>query len=50
MFKNINNINAYKSFQKLRVIFFILLLILPFSYFLGSSQLCVLLDIFVRKI
>ena len=31
MFKNIN---VYKSLQKLRVIFFILLLILPFSYLL----------------
>lgn len=34
MLRNFNNITAYKSFQKLRVIFFILLLILPFSYLL----------------
>lgn len=34
MLRNIMNIKAYKSMQKLRVIFFILLLILPFSYFL----------------
>jgi len=34
MLENINDIKAYKSIQKLRVIFFILLLILPFSYLL----------------
>lgn len=34
MFENFNDIKAYKSFQKLRVIIFILLLILPFSYLL----------------
>jgi len=32
MLENFNDIKAYKSFQKLRVIIFILLLILPFSY------------------
>ena len=34
MFENFNDIKAYKSMQRLRVIFFILLLILPFSYLL----------------
>jgi hypothetical protein len=34
MLENFNDIKAYKSIQKIRVIFFILLLILPFSYLL----------------
>lgn len=34
MFGNPSNINAYKSFQKLRVIIFILLLIVPFTFLL----------------
>lgn len=34
MLENFNDIKAYKSAMKLKVIFFILLLILPFSYLL----------------
>ena len=34
MLENINKINAYKSLQKLKVILFILVLVVPFSYFL----------------
>lgn len=34
MLENFNDIKAYKALMRLKVIFFILLLILPFSYFL----------------
>ena len=34
MFGNPSNINVYKSFQKLRVMIFILLLIVPFTFLL----------------
>ena len=34
MFENFNDIKAYKALMRLKVIFFILLLILPFSYLL----------------
>lgn len=34
MLENFNEIKAYKSMQRLRVIFFILILIFPFSYLL----------------
>ena len=44
MFGNINDINAYKSFQKVRVILFILILVVPFSYFL------LYIDLFVTKL
>jgi hypothetical protein len=44
MFQNINNITAYKYFQKTKVVLFILILVVPFSYFL------LYIDLFVTKL